>query len=71
MGLLLQAQQQQPAPFKGTVLTWPKYARVYLKGPGEWGVPKLVKFPQRDAAGGVFASLQVWGPHFPPAWPFF
>ena len=50
------------APHGGASLTWPKFARVSPKGAsgtGDDDGPRLVKFPPRDAAGGVFASLQA------------
>ena len=57
-----QQQQQQPAPSSRAVLTWPKYACLSVKGAsgtGDEEGPRLIKFPPRDAAGGVFASLRV------------
>ena len=50
------------APSGGAALTWPNNARVCPKGVGAAGDddgPWLIKFPPRDAAGGIFARLRV------------
>ena len=69
-GLATLLRPQTPSPVV-VALAWPKNARVSPKGAEGGGGPKLVKFPPRDASGGVFASLQVWGPSLFSAGPFF